>query len=71
MPPEDQLPLSDLSPAEVKAFRKAVGLSQAGLASKVGVSPQGVERWEKQGAPGYWRFVFAALAAGLKPWSVE
>ena len=60
--------MQDLTANEVRAFRKQIGQSQAGLAKTLGITPQGVEKWEKQGAPAHWRYAFAALAAGLEPW---
>jgi len=57
-----------MTPDEVKAFRATKGWSQATLAQQAGVTNQTVEAWEKKGAKGYWRYVFAALAAGLNPW---
>ena len=62
--------LTDLTAAEVKAFRASLKLSQVEFAALLHVSRPGVEKWEKQGAPGYWRYVFTAINAGLKPWGM-
>ena len=63
--------LPAMTPDEVKAFRAAMGWSQAALAKAAGVTNQAVEAWEKNGAKGNLRYVFAALAAGLEPWAVS
>ncbi|MCR6657963.1 MAG: helix-turn-helix domain-containing protein [Asticcacaulis sp.] len=63
--------LTPMTPDEVKAFRAAMGWSQAALAKAAGVTNQTVEAWEKKEAKGYWRYVFAALAAGLEPWKSQ
>lgn len=60
--------LPDLSPAEIKVFRAGLGLSQVGLADLLDVSRPAVEKWEKVGAPAHWRYVFAAISLGIKPW---
>jgi transcriptional regulator with XRE-family HTH domain len=61
--------LRDLTPTDIKAFRASQGASQAGLADLLGISVAGVQKWELQGAPHYWRYVFAAIAEKVKPWA--
>lgn len=61
--------LTPMTPDEVKAFRSAMGWSQAALAKAAGVTNQAVEAWEKNGAKGYLRYVFAALGTQMKPWA--
>ena len=36
-----------MTPDEIKALRKSLGLATAGLAEKLGVSPRTVENWEQ------------------------
>lgn len=61
------------SPAELKAFRKAVGLSQIKLAEALSVSRRNVEDWEAgvSSPPTYLRLALAAINANLKPWGEE
>jgi hypothetical protein len=63
--------LPELTPDEVKAFRKALGLTQIGFAQIFPVSRQTVEVWESKGAPGVTRWMFAAVNAGLIPWGMD
>lgn len=37
-----------MSAAEIKTFRKSIGLTQEELAEKLGVSQESVSQWEKQ-----------------------
>lgn len=60
-----------LTANEVRAFRKARGITQAALAVKLDVSKRAIEVWESDDGPRapYWvRLAFATIAAGLKPW---
>jgi DNA-binding transcriptional regulator YiaG len=60
------------SPDEIRAFRKAIGVSQAKLAAMLGAaSHRTVEAWEAgiNNAPPMLRLAMAALNAGLEPWS--
>lgn len=63
--------ITPLSAAELKAFRKSVGLSQVGLAEALSISRRSVEDWEsgKSSPPPYLRLALAALNANLSPWS--
>ena len=60
--------LPDLTPNEVRAFRDILGLDQQQFASVLGVCCSSVEKWERKGARGQYRYVFAAINAGLSPW---
>lgn len=66
--------LSAPTPAEVKAFRQAIGgVSQAQLADLVGSSKRAVESWESgdRDPPAMLRLAFAAIDASLRPWTYE
>lgn len=63
--------LTDLTADDVKAFRASLAKSQTAFGEMFGISLPGVQKWEKVGAPGYWRYVFAAVNAGLAPWRAE
>ena len=61
--------LTDMTTEEVKAFRTGLGLSQEAFGKLCGnISRKGVLRWESEGAPAAYRWVFAAINAGLSPW---
>ena len=64
-------PLPDLSRAEVRAFRRILGVDRQQFAAILGVSIGSVEKWEKKGARGSYRYVFAAINAGLPPWQLD
>ena len=53
-----------MSPAELKAQRAALGLSQARLAASLGVHPMTVSAWEwgKQAIPPYLALALAHLS---------
>lgn len=61
--------LPNLSPTEVRNFRARMELSQTEFAERFQMSRQGVEKWERYGAPWYWRMVFAALDTGIAPYN--
>lgn len=63
--------LPDITASEIKQFRASQGLTQEALARHIGVSTHSIPKWEKIGAPGHWRWAFAAIAAKLKPWRPE
>jgi DNA-binding transcriptional regulator YiaG len=62
--------LTPITAAEIRAFRAALGISQAGLAEALGMSKRGVEEWEagRREAPAYLRLALAALNQRLEPW---
>jgi len=62
-------PLPDLSAQEVRMFRRMLALDQEQFAALLGVSTSSVEKWERKGTQGRYRYTFAAINAGLKPWS--
>ena len=60
------------SPAVLRAFREAHGLSLADLASRVGVSRQSVSQWELgQTRPGGPAVRLLAQVFGIQPEAVE
>lgn len=61
----------DLTAEEMKFFRASLKLSQPAFGELFGMSLRGVQKWEKVGAPGHWRYAFAAIVAGLEPWHVQ
>lgn len=63
--------LPELTPREVRTFRKLLGLDQETFAEVLCVSVSSVEKWERYGARGQYRYVFAAINAGLGPWRSE
>ena len=63
--------LPDIPGDEIKAFCRIMGLTQSELAGHCGIGVKNVERWVKEGAPGYWRYVLAALQAGISPWVAQ
>lgn len=56
--------------AEVKAFRQAIGATQAQLADMLGVSKRAIETWEggDREAPAMLRLALGALNANTPPW---
>lgn len=70
---ESEMSLAELTADDVKAFRKAVGLSQVGLADALGCSRRNVEAWEAgiNKVPTHLRLAFAALNAQIPPWSAH
>jgi transcriptional regulator with XRE-family HTH domain len=54
-----------VSPTELRARRNVLGLTQAGLAAMLGVSPNQVARWERgeRGWPAYLELALAAIEA--------
>jgi len=64
-------PLPYLTAEEVRAFRRMLGLDQEKFAALLGVSLSSVENWERKGTQGRYRYNFAAIDAGLAPWSVR
>jgi hypothetical protein len=65
---QDLPELPGLSPEEVRSFRQSLGMSQDQFGRTFGISRKGVIRQEQDGAPGVYRYAFAAYNAGLKPW---
>ncbi|MFN3229322.1 MAG: helix-turn-helix domain-containing protein [Asticcacaulis sp.] len=59
-----------LNPDDIRAARKALGLSQRAFADALGVQSATVENWEygKTEAPKMLRLALAALFAGLPPY---
>lgn len=45
------MPLSDLTPAQIKALREGMHLSQVEFAERVGVSERTVQNWEAGARP--------------------
>lgn len=58
-----------LTPAQIKAFRKALTVTQAGLAERLGVSRRTVEEWEAGRNPPPFMLTFAlqGLAKPMPP----
>lgn len=63
-------PPSTPTPVEIKAFRAAVGISQADLAYLLGASTRGVEEWEagRRSPPPMLRLAMAAINHQIAPW---
>ncbi len=49
---------------QIKAFRRSVGLSQTGLASKLGITKKTVAEWDQgRQEPSAWRYIQLAKMA--------
>jgi DNA-binding XRE family transcriptional regulator len=69
---EPSMSITPPTPDEIRAFRKEVMTSQAGLGEHLGASKRTVEDWEagRREPPAMLRLALAALKAGLAPWGV-
>jgi DNA-binding transcriptional regulator YiaG len=63
--------LGPIHAREIKAFRRATGMTQAQLASALGASVGAVEAWEggSRKAHPMLRLALAAINAQLEPWT--
>ena len=59
-----------MKPEEIKAYRAALGLTQAQLARKLGKAPNSIARWErgelKPGSPKILRLAFKGLETEVR-----
>ena len=63
--------LPDITPADLKAVRATLGLSQAAFGKALcGTPTRTIEDWEggRRTPPAHLRLALAALVAGLEPW---
>lgn len=58
-------------PAQIRALRRAAGISQTGLADRLGVSLRTVQGWEggeSSMQPGTWMYAQAACSGDAEAW---